>query len=511
MARSPLPPVPTRLLEVEVAGTARRAAPLAALVRQSDEHAANGSPHGELIERLGATGKAGEVHTVPDPGSGPRWLVGIGAGDPASSRAGGAAFIRAVNAHLAAERDAGARPPRTVQAELPAESSAGELDAFLTGALLGGYRYVVSGEPDPPQARTLRVLTPHDRAIQPYTEVAARARELAAASALARDLANTPSNVKNPGWLAGVAERLAGDLPGLTATVRDEGWLAEQGFGGMLAVGGGSASPPRLIELAYRPRGATGHLLLVGKGITFDTGGISIKPAEGMPMMRTDMAGGGAVIAAVRAIAALRLGVRVTALVPAAENHVSGAAYRPGDVVRHYGGTTTEVTNTDAEGRMVLADALAYGIKRYAPDAVVDVATLTGAMKVSLGLRTGGLFASDDTLAERVRDAGERTGEAWWRMPLVEDYAEAVRSEIADLRQAPSGPGGIAAALFLREFTAGLPWAHLDIAGPARADRNYSEVVPGGTGFAARTLVELVSGWAPVTNSRKAATAGVGS
>ncbi len=511
MARSPLPPVPTRLLEVEVAGTTRRTAPLAILVRQSDEHAGNGSPRGELIERIGATGKAGEVHTVPDPGTGPRWLVGIGTGDPAAMRTGGAAFIRAAGAHLAAEHDAGRRPPRAVQVELPAELTGAELEPFLTGALLGGYRYVVSGEPDPPRPQTLRVITGYDRAIQPYTEIATRARELAAASALARDLANTPSNVKNPGWLAGVAERMASDLPWLTTTVRDEGWLAEQGFGGMLAVGGGSASPPRLIELAYRPRGAAGHLLLVGKGITFDTGGISIKPAEGMPMMRTDMAGGGAVLAAVRAIAALRLGVKVTALVPAAENHVSGSAYRPGDVIRHYGGTTTEVGNTDAEGRMVLADALVYGIKRYAPDAVVDVATLTGAMKVSLGLRTGGLFASDDALAQWVREAGERTGEAWWRMPLVEDYAEAVRSEIADLRQAPSGPGGIAAALFLREFTAGLPWAHLDIAGPARSEQNYCEVVPGGTGFAARTLVELAASWAPMTNSRKAATAGVGS
>jgi len=164
--------------------------------------------------------------------------------------------------------------------------------------------------------------------------------------------------------------------------------------------------------------------------------------------------------------------------------------------VRHYGGRTTEVTNTDAEGRMVMADALAYGIARFKPDAVIDAATLTGAMKISLGLRTGGLFASDDALAARVRAAGERVGEAWWRMPLVDDYAESVRGELGDVRQMPGGPGGIAAALFLREFTEGLPWAHLDIAGPARSEKSYDDIVPGATGFAARTLVELVASYA---------------
>ena len=312
---------------------------------------------------------------------------------------------------------------------------------------------------------------------------------------MARDLSNAPSNIKNPVWLADTAERLVADVAGVRATIRDQEWLAAQGFGGVLAVSGGSATPPRLIELAYRPRGANRHLLFVGKGITFDTGGLSIKPAEGMHLMRTDMAGGAAVIAATRAIAALRLGVRVTALVPAAENHVSGASYRPGDVVRHYGGTTTEVSNTDAEGRMVLADALAYAIRRFRPDVVVDVATLTGAMKVALGVRTGGLFANDDELAARVLAAGQAVGESWWRMPLLDAHADAVRGELADVRQTPDGPGGITAALFLREFVDGLPWAHLDIAGPARAEKAYADVVPGATGFAARTLVELAASY----------------
>ncbi len=222
-----------------------------------------------------------------------------------------------------------------------------------------------------------------------------------------------------------------------------------------------------------------------------------------MHLMRTDMSGGAAVISAVRAIAGFGLGVRITGLVPCAENHMSGSAYRPGDIVRHYGGRTTEVTNTDAEGRMVLADALAYATTRLNADLLVDVATLTGAMKVSLGLRTGGLFATDEELAARVLSAGERAGEAWWRMPLPDDVdslgaelAEAVPSDIADVRQCPPGPGGIVAAAFLREFTDGLPWAHLDIAGPARAEKAHDDVAPGATGFATRTLIELASAYA---------------
>jgi leucyl aminopeptidase len=504
MARSPLPTVPTPLIDVEVAHTPRRDAPLAAVITRvtggdadsdaEQEVSGTGEPIAELVAQLHATGQAGEVHTVAD-GRSVRWLVGTGSGDAAQYRSAGAAFVRAANADAAAAAKAGGRAARTVQVRLPDIAGPLAYAEFAVGALLGGYRFKVTGDKPEPRVRTVRLLAPDEKAAAACADAVRRATHLAASSALARDLANTPSNVKNPEWLAGVARRVAEGVPGLSVTVRDEQWLEEKGFGGVLAVGGGSASPPRLIELDYRPRRARSHLLLVGKGITFDTGGISIKPAEGMHLMRTDMAGGGAVIAAVRAIAALRLDVRVTALVPAAENHVSGASYRPGDVVRHYGGRTTEVGNTDAEGRMVLADALAYGIKRYSPDAVVDMATLTGAMKVSLGLRTGGLFATGDELADRVRSAGARAGEAWWRMPLLEDLTDAVRGELADVRQTPSGPGGITAALFLREFTEGLPWAHLDIAGPARSEKNYDEVVPGGTGFGARTLVELAASY----------------
>ncbi|MFE0028069.1 leucyl aminopeptidase family protein [Amycolatopsis sp. NPDC059021] len=486
--RNPLPPVPTKLPEIEVSDGLRRGTPAVLLITAPGEE--DQAPE---FGGLRVTGKAGEVREVP--GSGPRWVAGVGDGEPKQYRKAGAALVRAADAALAADIESGEKAFRAVQVELPEEASGEHVEALAMGLLLGGYRFSVTAEDPKPSVRSFRILTRHERAVPAYTELVERVRDLAAASALARDLANTPSNVKNPAWLADTAARVAGAEQGLSVVVRDEKWLAEQGFGGVLAVGGGSASPPRLIELEYRPRGASAHLLLVGKGITFDTGGLSIKPADGMHLMRTDMAGGGAVIAAARAIAARRLPVRVTALVPSAENHVSGSSYRPGDIVRHYGGKTTEVGNTDAEGRMVLADALAYGIKRFKPDAVVDVATLTGAMKVSLGLRTGGLFSSSDELATRVVSAGARVGEAWWRMPLTEDYAELIRGELGDVRQAPGGPGGITAALFLREFTGGLPWAHLDIAGPARADKTYDDVVPGATGFAARTLVELAASY----------------
>jgi len=502
MARAVLPPVPSPIADVEVGGAAQRGE-LIALVHAGPEALAEaGSPHAELAEELRATGRAAETVTVPGARSTgtPRWLVGIGDGEPARYRSAGAAFVRAANSYAEAEADAGRRAPTKVAVRLPDGVDAEQIAAFTTGVLLGGYRFRVTADKPRPTVTSVRFdgLTADAVGADTASELAtavARARESAAATAFARDLANTPSNVKNPAWLADVAATVGERTRGLTVTVRDETWLAEQGFGGVLAVGGGSESAPRLVELAYRPRGATAHLLLVGKGITFDTGGISIKPAAGMHLMRTDMAGGGAVIAAMRAIAELRLPVKVTALVPSAENHVSGSAYRPGDIVRHYGGRTSEVGNTDAEGRMVMADAIAYGIQRFRPDALVDVATLTGAMKVALGLRTGGVFATDDALADSVCAAGERAGEQWWRMPLLEDHMGDVRSEIADVKQAAPGPGGVTAALFLREFTGGLPWAHLDIAGPGRAESTYDEVVPGATGFAARTLVELAASY----------------
>ncbi|MDF2975752.1 MAG: leucyl aminopeptidase [Actinomycetospora sp.] len=422
-----------------------------------------------------------------------RWIVGVGEGRERDWRAAGAAAVRALrdasaaalgNGHGAtdpAPRVAVLRPDRPADAP----DTAADWAALALGVVLGSHRFAVRFEARPALRVHLHVPAEHRDAVD-------RAVELAAATARARDLADTPSGTKSPDWFATTATDLVADADGLGVTVRDEAWLAEQGFGGVLAVGGGSSRPPRFLELTWSPPDAAGeHVVLVGKGITFDTGGISIKPNAGMADMRTDCSGGAAVVGALRALARLRVPVRVTGLVPLAENHVSGSAYRPGDVVRHRGGTTTEVTNTDAEGRMVLADAIAYALDELAPDVVVDVATLTGAMKVALGVRTGGVFASSPALRTALVEAGAATGEAWWPMPLSAHHDADVDSTIADVRQAPGGPGGIAAALFLRRFTAGRPWIHLDIAGPARCDGPHEEVAKGATGFATRTLVEF--------------------
>jgi leucyl aminopeptidase len=247
-----------------------------------------------------------------------------------------------------------------------------------------------------------------------------------------------------------------------------------------------------LIRLDYTPRKAgrkTPHVVLAGKGITFDTGGLSIKPAEAMMTMKRDMTGGGVVLAVMGALAAVDCPVRVTGLVAAAENAVGGDAMRPGDVLRHYGGRTSEVTNTDAEGRLVLADALAYAVAELGPDAVVDVATLTGAMKVTLGQRVGGLFANDDSLAQLLRTSGAAAGEPLWRMPLVEDYEDRLESKVADADNAAGGPGAITAALFLQHFAGDVPWAHLDIASVGDSPEEHYEWTQGATGFGARALL----------------------
>jgi leucyl aminopeptidase len=217
-----------------------------------------------------------------------------------------------------------------------------------------------------------------------------------------------------------------------------------------------------------------------------------------MREMKTDMAGGAAVLATLDAVARLELPVAVTAVVPTAENTVSGSSYRPADVVRHVGGRTTEVLNTDAEGRMVLADGLAYARLELGATVLVDVATLTGAMKVALGTKTAGLFATSDALADALLTAGARAGEPLWRMPLAGEYTELLESTVADANNAPGGPGGTTAALFLRPFAGDLPWAHLDVAGPARAGSDDGEIVKGGTGFGARTLLRWLEAGAPV-------------
>ncbi|SDJ70531.1 leucyl aminopeptidase [Actinopolyspora mzabensis] len=507
-----LPVIPTALVEVDVVERWGEGIPAAVPVAEIDGEpdldtaAENLGVDTASLRALDVSGKAGEVRAVPLSEGRLGWAVGVGDGEPFRWRTAGGELARAIRARIGDTGGEGADPRdlgealdvEYVQFRLPAAATPELVSALTLGVALGEYHFRVSARPTPPRVRKVLLVAQPGEDVTRLRETARRAREWASATSVARDLANAPSNIKSPAWLAETAAAMTGSVTGLNATVRDEKWLSGQGFGGVLAVGGGSSRPPRLLELTWQGSGGddsgVGHVVLVGKGITFDTGGVSLKPAEGMEMMRTDMAGGGAVIGAMLAIARLELPFRVTALVPMAENHISGSAYRPGDVVRHYDGTTTEVANTDAEGRMVMADALGYAVHHHQPDLIVDVATLTGAMKVALGLRTGGVFSNDEKLGERVRDAGRRAGENWWPMPLSEDHATDVRGTTADVKQAAQGPGALMAALFLREFTGGSPWAHLDIAGPARADKPYDEVVAGATGFAARTLVEFVAG-----------------
>ncbi|AEH08363.1 cytosol aminopeptidase [Candidatus Protofrankia datiscae] len=343
---------------------------------------------------------------------------------------------------------------------------------------------------------TLIVADPQDADLRASL---AAADATARAVHLARDLINTPSLLKSPAWFADRAVELA-RAAGLDVEVLGPDELADEGFGGLVAVGAGSTRPPRLVRLTYNGPATAGqrtpvdarHVVLVGKGITFDSGGLSLKPATSMTAMKTDMSGAAAILATVVTLPALRAPGRVTALLCLAENMIDGGALRPGDVISCWGGTTVEVLNTDAEGRLVLADGLAYAAT-LAPDAIVDLATLTGAIAIALGRRTAGLFASDEVLADQLSSAAADAGERVWRLPLVEDYRPALESTVADLANTGTAlnvsGGSITAALFLREFTGGLPWAHLDIAGTARSDSDDGEISKGGTGWGVRTLL----------------------
>ncbi len=441
------------------------------------------------LERHRATGKAGEVVdlsvTVPDTTVHRVLLVGMGDCGPVAARRAGAALARA-----------------TVGVERVSSDTAAGLEpeaarAHLEGLLLAAYRFRATGAERSTRKAPLAAVDLHlpRRVPAAVRDALAAAEVTARAVHRARDLANTPSNEKDPAWLARQA-REWGRRSGLEVTIRDERALAAEGFGGIVAVGAGSSRPPRLIELSYRPERASRgvpHVVLVGKGITFDTGGLSLKPRDAMVPMKTDMAAGGAVIAVMAALRDAGVRVPVTGLVPAAENMPGASALRPSDVITQYGGRTVEVFNTDAEGRLVLADALAYADARLDPDLLIDMATLTGAASQGLGRRHGALYSADEALSAGLLAAGETSGDRLWPMPLVEDYRPALDSHVADLSNISRDPtisgGSITAALFLREFVGDRRWAHLDIAGPARADRDEHEVSKGGTGFGARLLL----------------------
>ncbi|MDR1078490.1 MAG: leucyl aminopeptidase [Propionibacteriaceae bacterium] len=442
----------------------------------------------QAIESVGAQATVGQVKIVPF-ASTRIVLAGLGAGRPTSER-----LRQAAGAALRALRGLDRQPVRQVVLSLGWDRP-DDLKAIAEGALLGFHRY--AGQPG---AQALPQTAP---ALEKITLLAEgnplnqRSLELAQAVAEAvcatRDWVNQPPNQLYPAALAEIAQTVA-DRRRLNCRVLEPAALAEQGYGGLMAVGGGSQRGPRLVQLTWRPRGAKSHVALIGKGITFDSGGINLKPRESMATMRCDMAGAAACLATIAAVADLDLKVKVTAWLPLAENLPSGSAYRPSDVIQLYGGATVENYNTDAEGRLVLADALRRAAQDK-PDLMVDIATLTGACIVALGNSTIGLMASDDVVADQVLDAAEAAGEPIWHLPITEEAERALRSTVADLKSGgPREGGALVAAAFLRRFTESIPWAHLDIAGPAFNEGEARGHIPaGGTGAGVRSLIALLT------------------
>ncbi len=491
----------TDALVVGVLSTRKGPRPIAAA---AGVRKAFGRKFDPLLATLGFEGKADHVVKVPTQGmvkSPLLILVGLG-----PERSGEGAEVAPDQVRRACGVAARALSnTASVAICMPAETSA-HVQAAVEGFALGAYRfdaYRTSERTDSPSE--IVVLSAGARRAEQQQAFDA-GQVVASAVARARDWVNTPPGDLRPPVFAEAMVRAAEDAgkvrttrakssPKVTVEVFDEGQLLEKGCGGLIGVGQGSEAPPRLVRLTYAPSEARGHLALVGKGITFDSGGLSIKPSGSMPTMKMDMAGAAAVVSATIAIAELDLPVRVTTYAALAENMPSGTATRPGDVLRMYRGKTVEVLNTDAEGRLVLADALGMAVEDE-PERVVDVATLTGACMVALGDRVSGLFGNDDELVSAIEAAATVAGEAMWHMPIPTEMGEKVRgnSKVADLAQHNSERWGGAsyAAAFLREFVEDVPWAHLDIAGPAFNEKSaYGHVGPGGTGVAVSTLVEL--------------------
>ncbi len=448
---------------------------------------------GEFIATGEIAGKSLEMTLLHRaPGIAARRLLLVGAGkreryNPGELRKAAGAAVRFLKA----------KSIRRI-AFLPEPGDAEAVAAAAEGAILGEYepdRYKTEKENGNKAIDRFTVVVPDGGA---ELDVAlARARIIAESQNLARDLVNEPGNRLTPTLLAERARAVAADS-GLQCEVLDRERMKQLGMGALLGVAQGSDEPPTLTVIRYTPPNAAEggpHLGLVGKGVTFDTGGISIKPSEGMEKMKYDMAGGAAMIGVMRALSQLQPAIRVTALIPSVENMPGGRAQRPGDIVTSLSGKTIEVLNTDAEGRLILADALAYA-RRLGCTHLVDAATLTGAIVVALGHLNVGLFASDERLLERIRASAAAEGEKMWPMPVEDDYKEYLKSAFADIPNIGGRWGGaITAAVFLKEFAEATPWAHLDIAGTAWLDDAKPFLAKGPTGIPVRTLVRLALEW----------------
>ena len=436
-----------------------------------------------------ATGKAGEVIEIPVEVADYKikrvYLIGIGANTRDDLRKAGAALSRKVKNSGVDVLDALVTTKQTTT-------------AHAVSLILASYSW---SQKSPP---TKELKPANFIILGNFPNELAAAKTLAIGVWRARDLIHTPSNIKNPLWIAEQAKSLVAKTksPALRIEIKSGTGLAK--FGGLLAVGNSAPKPgPRLIEVSYVPKGSKNwpHVVLVGKGITFDTGGVSLKrPYDTMVGMKSDMSGAAAVLATVIAIAEMGNAapkLRITALLMCAENALSSTSQRPSDVITHFGGTTVEVINTDAEGRLVLADGLAYADAELDPDYLIDVATLTGAATLGLGRQYAAMYTRDVGLAQELYDAGQQVGERVWHMPLIDDYKAALASEIADLNHTAEKPdfngGSITAALFLEHFAGDRKWVHLDIAGPARSESDSGENPKGGTGFGVRLLTEWLT------------------
>jgi leucyl aminopeptidase len=389
-----------------------------------------------------------------------------------------------------------ARVPAFAMALHLAASSDSALEAVCEGALLGSYsfdEYKTKNKDELFSFSEMTLLLPKGLTVKTAQRRVEQVMALCSGVSLARDLVSHPGNVATTGYLAETARAIA-KRHKLACTVLEREELEQMGMNALLSVGKGSIEPPRLIVLEYHGNGAKGRpVALVGKGITFDSGGISIKPGAGMEEMKTDMAGAAAVLGAMEAAASLQLPVNLVGIIPTAENMPDGLAYKPGDVLTSMSGQTIEITNTDAEGRLILCDALHYARTLYKPTAMIDLATLTGACVVALGHEATGLMGNDQRLVDSLKKAGETCGERLWQLPLWDEYGETLKSDIADLKNAGSRDGGsITAGWFLKQFAGTTRWAHLDIAGTAWSDKARACSPKGATGVGVRLLIEYL-------------------
>jgi leucyl aminopeptidase len=417
-------------------------------------------------------------------------MIAVGIGDPAALsvstlRTAAAAVVRA-----AGKRGVVA----TSLADLPGVDATRAGQAVAEGALLAAYRFGgIKKDPNKSHLTDL-VLAVGEARSKGVTTGAERGSVTAGAAYLARDLANLPPAYMTARMMAEKAQEV-GRASGLTVEVFDEHQLTEMGCGGMIGVNRGSEEPPRMVRLTYTPKNPTGHLALVGKGVMFDSGGLSLKPSDGMLTMKMDMSGAAAVLSAMTTLKALRCKSKVTGYLMCTDNMSGGDAFKLGDVLTFRNGKTSEIHNTDAEGRLVLADGLSLAVEDKV-DAIVDIATLTGACMVALGTKIAGVMSNNDALVNRVRAASSSTDESVWQLPLERSYRNLLDSNVADMRNI-GGPygGAITAALFLAEFVGDVPWAHLDIAGPMAADADNGWLSKGATGFGTRLLIDLALGF----------------